>query len=571
MAGEIFISYRRTDQAWARRLHELLKAEGVDAWYDQQVGAGEDWRAATAKALEEARIVVLLFSQEAQGSEQVIKELAAATHERKHIVPIRLENIQPKGPFLYELAGRNWIDAHEDTDAKLAEVADDLAALVRMVTPATCAPGQIATPADPPPPLPASAPQVRSSNPAAAPDAVLKRPAVAILPFTNLSGDPSQEYFADGITEDLITALSAWRWFPVIARNSTFRYKGQAVDVTEVARALGARYVLEGSVRRAGARVRIAAQLIEAETAHHVWAKTYDREIEDVFALQDDITRAIVGAIEPHLSRAEQARALRKLPENLDAWDLALQGLAKIRRGTVSSLREAEKLLEQATAIDCTSSYAQSLLALSRFQGALAGRLSDPTGSFLPTYEAAREAVELDEGDWLAHALQGLAMLWCHGAYDAATAEVELAVELNPSAALAYHFQGCVLTFNDQLEAAMPRLEAVLKLDPHFQLLPATLADIGLLHFLLGDYGEAVRWCDRALSEQRDHVRSWQRKAAALGLMERKAEAEAAFAEVKRLQPEFGRPYLRATYPFRNPDHHAKLEAGLRAAGWTPD
>jgi adenylate cyclase len=403
-----------------------------------------------------------------------------------------------------------------------------------------------------------------------APAVVLERPAVAVLPFQNMCDDPAQDYFADGVTEDLITALAAWRWFPVIARNSTFVYKGRSVDVTQIGKDLSVRYVLEGSVRRDGDRVRITAQLIEAASAHHIWAQSYDRKIGDVFALQDEITRAIIGALEPQLSRAEQQRALRKPPESLDAWDLSLQALAKIRQGSTRSLVEAESLLVRAVAMDRSSGYAQSLLALARFQGALFGWLDDPKHSLVSTYEAAREAVELDDGDWLAHALLGIATLWSHGDYEEALAQEEIAIALNPSAAMAYHFYGCVLTFDSQPAEALEKLQAVLRLDPRFQLRPTTLADIGLAHFLLGDCEAAVQFCKRAISEQGDHVRAWQRLAAALGCMGKQDEARTAFAQAMKLQPRFARPYVEATYPFRDPAHTELFLDGLRRAGWAP-
>jgi adenylate cyclase len=401
------------------------------------------------------------------------------------------------------------------------------------------------------------------------PESVLSKPAVAVLPFVNLSGDPAQDYFADGVTEDLITALSAWRCFPVIAGNSTFAYKGKAVPVGKVGAELGVRYVLEGSVRRAGDRVRITAQLIEASTAHHLWGQNFDREIGDVFALQDEITRAIVGSIEPQLTRVEQQRALRKHPDSLDAWDLSLQALARIRRGTTRAFADANQLLERAVVLDRSSSYAQSLLALTRFQTALSGWAADPAGSLMSTYEAAREAVELDDCDWLGHALLGIATLWTRRAYDLAASEEEAAITLNPSAAMAYHFFGCVMVFDGQPEAALPRLHAVPKLDPRFELLPTTFADTGLAHFLVGDLEKAVQSCERAIGEQPGHVRAWQRKATALGIWGKIDEAKAAFTQVLKLQPSFSRSYLETTYPFRNPAHFGMLEEGLRRAGWS--
>jgi adenylate cyclase len=271
-----------------------------------------------------------------------------------------------------------------------------------------------------------------SGGEAAAPETILRRPAVVILPFLNLSGDPTQDYFVDGMTEDLITALAQWRWFPVIARNSAFAYKGRAVDVTQVGRELNARYALEGSLRLAGDRVRVNAQLIDASGGHHLWAHTYDRRLGDIFDLQDEITRAIVVAIEPEIAQAEQRRAARKRPESLDAWDMSLQALAKIRQGSASALAEAKRLLEQATALDPASSYAQSLMALAEFQSMLAGWTHDPARMLAETLAAAEMAVALDEGDWLAHALLGIATLWVRRAYDKAILEEELALALNP-------------------------------------------------------------------------------------------------------------------------------------------
>ncbi|HZR02839.1 MAG TPA: adenylate/guanylate cyclase domain-containing protein [Burkholderiales bacterium] len=408
-----------------------------------------------------------------------------------------------------------------------------------------------------------------SAPPAAlATDQVLERPAVAILPFRNMSGDAAQEYFADGITEDLITALSAWRWFPVIARNSTFAFKGRTGNITQIGKELAARYVVEGSVQRVGDRVRIGAQLIDAGTGLHLWAQNYDRLYGDVFDLQDEITRAIVGAIEPQLTHAEQRRAARKRPENLDSWDLSLQALAQIRKGNPTALTRADQLLDRAIAMDAGSAYAHSLRALTRFQGALAGWTTDPAGSLSSTYDAARAAVALDDCDWLAHALLGIATLWKRRDYEAAAAEEEMAIMLNPSAAMAHHFSGCVLTFDSRPAEAMPHLRAVLQLDPRFPFLSVTLADIGLVHLLLGEFEDAVRMCERALAEREENVRAWQRLAAALGWLGQTEKAQAALARVFHLLPEFGSGYIDATYPFRDPAHAAVLIEGLRKAGW---
>jgi adenylate cyclase len=400
------------------------------------------------------------------------------------------------------------------------------------------------------------------------PEAILRRPAVVILPFVNLSGDPTQEYFVDGMTEDLITALAQWRWFPVIARNSAFTYKGRAVDVVQVGRELNARYVLEGSLRLGGDRVRINAQLIDAGNGHHLWAQTYDRRLGDIFDLQDEMTRAIVVAIEPQIAQAEQRRAARKRPENLDAWDMSLQALAKIRQGNPSALADAKRLLGRATALDNTSSYAQSLLALAEWLGVLAGWTRDPARLFGETLSAAETAVTLDEGDWLAHALLGIANLWVCRAYDKAIREEELALALNPSASIAYHFLGCALTFDGQAAAALPKLSAILDIDPRFAFLPVTLADLGLVKLLTGDPEAALSFLERSLAEQANNVRAWQRKTVTLAHLGRIGEARAALIKLLELQPSFSAEYVSATYPFRNPAHAAMFADGLRKAGW---
>jgi TolB-like protein/DNA-binding SARP family transcriptional activator/Tfp pilus assembly protein PilF len=404
--------------------------------------------------------------------------------------------------------------------------------------------------------------------PSAAPTAVLARPAVAILPFANLSGDVEQEYFADGISEDLTTALSHWRWFPVISRNSTLVYKGRATDVTQIGRELNARYLLEGSVRRASDRVRIAAQLIDADSGHHLWAQSYDRRLGDLFDLQDEITHTIVGAIEPQLSRAEQQRALRKRPESLDGWDLSLRGLFHLRRGAKQDLAEAERLLTEAARMDPTASYAQSLIALCRFTDALGGWTRNPARALASTLAAAKEAVALDETDWLAHALLGIALLWTHRQYDRAVEEQERALTLNPSGSLSHQFAGCVQSFAGQPAAAIPHLKAVLQLDPRYQTLASVLADLGLAHFLLEESDEALAWFDRAIAEQPDYVRAWQRRVACLGHMERTEEASATLARVLELQPDFSAAYVESTYPFRDPAHAEMFSYGLRKAGW---
>ncbi len=397
---------------------------------------------------------------------------------------------------------------------------------------------------------------------------VLNRPAVAVLPFDSLSGDPEQEYFADGITEDIITALSYWRWFPVIARNSTFAYKGRAMDVTQVARELGARYVLEGSVRKAGNRVRISAQLIDAPSGHHLWARRYDRDLSDIFALQDEITERIVASIEPELNRAEQERASRKHPESLDAWDHSLRALWHLNRMTKDDNAEACRLLQKAMELDPKWGGAVSLLALCQSFVGWLGWAEDPARqSAVFLLPIATQAVALDEGDWLAHATLGMAYVWARQ-HERGADELERAIDLNPSAARAYHFLGFTLAISGRPGDAIAELNTALRLDPRDPLISHTLAALGLSHFLLRKFEDAILVTGKSLRADPGNVRAHHRLVASLGHLGRIEEASAALRELLRWQPDFSKDYIDAAYPFKNPEHHDLILEGLRKAGW---
>jgi adenylate cyclase len=396
---------------------------------------------------------------------------------------------------------------------------------------------------------------------------VLNRPAVAVLPFDSLSGDPEQEYFADGITEDIITALSYWRWFPVIARNSTFAYKGRAMDVTQVARELGARYVLEGSVRKAGNRVRISAQLIDAPSGHHLWARRYDRDLSDIFALQDEITERIVASIEPELNRAEQERASRKQPESLDAWDHSLRALWHLNRMTKDDNAEACRLLQKAMELDPKWGGAVSLLALCQSFVGWLGWAEDPARQSAVILPIATQAVALDEGDWLAHATLGMAYVWARQ-HERGADELERAIDLNPSAARAYHFLGFTLAISGRPGDAIAELNTALRLDPSDPLISHTLAALGLSHFLLRKFEDSILFAGKALRADPGNVRAHHRLVASLGHLGRIEEASAALRELLRWQPDFSKGYIDATYPFKNPEHRDLILEGLRKAGW---
>ncbi len=409
----------------------------------------------------------------------------------------------------------------------------------------------------------------RPDDDAAAPSAVrvLDRPAIAVLPFDNLSGDGEQEYFIDGITEDIITALSHWRWFPVIARNSTFSYKGKHRDVTRIAEELGARYVLEGSMRKAGRRVRINAQLIDGSNGHHVWAKRYDRDLDDIFALQDEITETIVTAIEPELGRAEQQRVASKPPGNLDAWDDSIRALWHINQSTRADFAEARALLVGAIEQLPEWSGALSLLAMSHVFSIMNGWEDDIALAHDEIFQLSRRALATNDGDWLAHTVLGY-MQGFTGAFDIGLEALGRAVDLNPSAVRAYHFLGGTLSYAGRPEEALSPLETALRLNPRDPFRALVLAVVSQSYLLLGDFEAALAHADRAVAAEPGNNRVHQRRVAALGHLGREEQAGQALAELLRVQPGLSSAHLRATHVFRNPEHMALFHDGLRKAGF---
>jgi TolB-like protein/DNA-binding SARP family transcriptional activator/Flp pilus assembly protein TadD len=396
----------------------------------------------------------------------------------------------------------------------------------------------------------------------------VERPVVAVLPFTSMSDTADQEYFADGLTDDLITALSAWRWFPVIGRHSTFAYKGKSPTIAQVANDLDVRYVVQGSVRRAGDRVRIVAQLIDAATGHHIWAQRYDRELTDIFAVQDEITERMVTAIEPELDRAERQRAARKSPDNLDAWDLAIKAQSHVYQFTADDNREAFRLLGQAIGLDPTSSFSLALLALCHHNEAILGFSDDRARSFAEAYRAAERALQLDRGNWLAHATLGIARLWTRRDFDQALAEVRRSAELNPSSSFARMFASCILEFGGRSAEAIPGLNEVVRLDPFSPLVSLAYADLALSNLLVGTLEEAVAAAEKAICINPDNVRARQRLTAALGHLGRTTEAQDALANLEKRQPGFSVEYIDSTYPFRLAEDREFFLDGLGKAGW---
>ena len=392
------------------------------------------------------------------------------------------------------------------------------------------------------------------------------KPSIAVLPFENMSGDPEQEYFVDGIAEDIITELSRYRWLFVIARNTSFTFKGRAVDVKDVARELGVRYVMEGSVRKAGERVRISAQLIDATTGSHIWAERYDRDLADVFQVQDEITERVVGAIQPELISAEVRRAQRKPPENLDAWDYAVRGRWHVLRLAKEDNGEAQRLLSKALDLDHNCVPALAFLAYSYFVDVLFGWSEAPGDSLSKGKDLAQRAGNLDADDpWVQCAL-GLSQ-FVSKAPDKAIAHYEKAIDLNPSFALGYGYLGLQLAFAGQPEAAIEAGNNAIRLSPRDPELFHFLVAIATAHFVAGRYEEAVAWARKSILE-RPQVPGPQRLlSTSLAHLGRIAEAKEVLEGVLRITPHLTATAIRNAIHFKNSADLDRYLDGLAKAG----
>jgi TolB-like protein/Flp pilus assembly protein TadD len=392
------------------------------------------------------------------------------------------------------------------------------------------------------------------------------KPSIAVLPFNNLSGDPDQEYFAEGIAEDIITALSRFRMFFVIARHSSFAYMGNAVEVKQVARELGVRYVLEGSVRKAAGQLRITTQLVDAVDDHTVWAERYDRELEDIFAVQDEITQNIILSVAPEFLTAEMQRAQRKDTRNLDAWDYLMRAHWYFSRFTKEDNAEAQRLLRKATELDPGSSLAFSDLAFSRLLDAYLAWDESPVVCVMEAAQAAQKAVGIDERDAMAHFALGTVDLYSRR-HDDAIAKLERAIELNPNLSAAHGGLGMVLTFCGESEAAAVRLREALRLSPHSPFDVMWFVHLGLAAIVAGDYEAAAEWGRRTIQEIFEFPGGHRILAASCAQLGRIEDARAALGEASRIMPDATIGSLSIQLPFKDPAHLDRYMEGLRKAG----
>ena len=390
------------------------------------------------------------------------------------------------------------------------------------------------------------------------------RPAIAVLPFNNMSGEREQEYFSDGISEDIITALSKLRWLFVIARNSSFTYKGKSVHIKQVAEELGVRYLLEGSVRKSGDRVRITAQLNDVATGSHIWAERYDRDLADVFAVQDQITEAIVAAIEPQIYAAENFRARSKPPNSLDAWDLVMRALWHYWRVTRQDNVVAQALLEKAIAIDPRYGQALSVLATSHMSGVHLGWAD--LGSAAPIAErAALAAVEADSEDSWAHNALGSVYFSTRRLEDS-LAEFELALQLNPNFSLAQGYYGLALSYCGRWQEAHEAAQRAIRLSPRDPSSPIYYGIAAYAQFVGRNYQQAIALAREAIRQRGDFTGAYRVLTVAAAMSGQAEVATAALQELRRAQPNISLAWIADQLPWKlDADREHYLEAFRRA------
>jgi TolB-like protein len=413
-----------------------------------------------------------------------------------------------------------------------------------------------------------SASEVAVYSNASMPLALPDKPSMAVLPFQNMSGDPEQEYFADGIVEDIITALSRFKALFVIARNSSFTYKGRAVDVKQVGRELGVRYVLEGSVRKAANRVRITGQLVDTSSGAHLWADRFDGGFSDIFDLQDQVTERVVGAIAPAVEKAEIERAKRKPTESLDAYALYLRGLARLYQYTSRPANdEALRLFNRAIELDpdFASSYGRAAYCYLIAQGN--SWISVTPNEIAEVTRLTQRAVELGKDDALTIATSGFAL--AHVVRDLGTAVglIDRALVLNSNLAEAWYWGGWLKTWLGEPESAIERFARAMRLNPLDPLLPA-MNGTAHAHFFLGHHDEAASWAAMTLQDNPDYPQALRIHAASNAMAGRLEQAQKAVARLRQVNPTLRVSNLKDVLgPYRRAEDLSRYEEGLRQAG----
>jgi adenylate cyclase len=438
MAHDVFVSYSAADRAPALSVVEGLESHGIRCWVaPRDIPAGSEYGEEIVGAIKGCRILVLIFSAQANSSPHVRREVERAVSARRAILPFRVEDITPTGAMEYALGNTHWLDAFtRPLDPHIAALASTAERMLGM--------------------------DGTGSHEVPVPPAGTDRPSVIVLPFNNMSGDPEQEYFSDGITEDIITDLSKVSGLFVVARNTAFTYKGRAVKVQGVGQELGVSFVLEGSVRKAGSRVRVTGQLINAKDGGHVWADRFDRDLTDIFAIQDEITHAIVEQLKVKLLPQEKKSIAQAPTDNVEAYTYYLRGRQFLQRHSKSYYQLARRMFSKAVELD--PMYARAYAGIADCDSFLALQYHEGVAidSILAT---SAQALTLDAGVAEAHASRGLALSLAQR-YEEAMGEFEQAIRLDPNSFEAHYFYGRACFAQNRLEQAAALFERAAELKP---------------------------------------------------------------------------------------------------------
>jgi len=401
-----------------------------------------------------------------------------------------------------------------------------------------------------------------------------ERPAIAVLPFRCLSGSPDDAYVADGMTEDVVNSLAAWRWFPVIGRSTTAFYRDAPGGPSALAAETGARYVLDGSLRRGGQQMRVTVELLDALSGQMLWSQRFDRDASDIFAIQDEISTEIAHLIEPEISRRESKRIMLKRPSELSAWELMHKArMTKFQSGLAYGTKEdnavALEMFRQAAELDPGSSEAVCGIATCHWHNAV-NSWTDDTVSEIERAEArALQARELDENNFLALATVGIVEIFGKKDIPNGIKHTREATELNPSSALAHHYLACGLEFGGEFSEALNHCEYILALSPRANTLAVVFSDIATCRLLMGDAEGALTAAQKSLTADPNYARGRQRLVACLSATGQDEEARAELAKLMSQMPAFSLDYIDRTYPFRYASHQAEYQSYFARLGVT--
>jgi len=538
--SDVFISYARSTAKQARAVSEALQALGYSVWRDDDLPSHRTYSDVIEEQLASAKAVVVIWSTEAVKSQWVRSEADRARADDK-LVQLAVDQARLPMPFdqiqCADLTGWTGEGVHPGWSKVIASVAD-------VIGGAAAAPSPTAKP-----------------TPPALPD----KPSIAVLPFAVMSSEPGQDYLADGIVESITSALSRIRSFFVIARNSAFAYKGQATNVREIGRQLGVAYVLEGSVQKAGPRIRINVELVETEGGANVWTGRHDGAVDDIFDLQDRITEQVAGALQPSIRIAEIERSRRKRPQELGAYDYAMRAMPHAWVLEKDESAKALELLDKALGIDPDYPLALSLAGWCHAQRCVYNWAADPEESQALALQLAERAAQLSGDDPLILAVLGAVHTFAHN-LGTARVLLERAVAIDPNAAWAWHRLAYLDNYTDRPQQALEKFDRALRLSPLDPMNFNNLVGIGSAHELQGDYDQAVAFYRRGLEERPHADWLYRHLAGALCGAGRMDEAKAAYAQMLRVYPDMTAAKFRRAMVF-SPAATERMVENLRKLG----